>query len=348
VFIANKDCNRFTAGYALTSGTFILIFGRIGDILGHKRMFVFGYFFLGVWSGFAGFSAFLGRQTFFDICRAFQGMGGAIIAPNALALLGRAYVGIKKNLTFAAFSAMGPTGFVMGALFASIFSQMSWWPWTFWSYGIAAWALSFTAWLVVPKSLRHDAQFASQKQKPAMDWLGAILGPAGLVLVNVAWNNGPLFGWGQPRVYFILFIGVLLLGAFFWAEYQAPSPLLPIKALNATIGYTLILVAVGWGSFGVWIWYTYRFLMEVRGLTALEVSTEYVPAIPCGLLAALITGFMLMRMPVSFVSMLAMMAFFSGSAVAAFQPAHQIYWAQTFVSIVSIECTDFCGTWANI
>ncbi|KAF2773118.1 hypothetical protein EJ03DRAFT_154437 [Teratosphaeria nubilosa] len=57
----------FTSAYGLTSGTFILISGRIGDIIGHKRMLVFGYFFLGVWSGFAGFSVYLGGQVFFDV-----------------------------------------------------------------------------------------------------------------------------------------------------------------------------------------------------------------------------------------------------------------------------------------
>lgn len=46
----------FTAAYSFMAGTFILIAGRVGDILGHKCMLVFGYFFLGVWSGFAGFS----------------------------------------------------------------------------------------------------------------------------------------------------------------------------------------------------------------------------------------------------------------------------------------------------
>lgn len=242
----------FAAAYSLTTGTFILIAGRMGDILGHKRMFVFGYLFLGIWSGFAGFSAYVGRQIFFDVCRAMQGIGSAMLAPNALALFGRAYPpGLKKNLVFALFGAMAPWGFVGGAASGALFSQTTWWPWTFWSYGLAAFALSAFALLVVPKQLAKEAQFADQPTRPAFDWTGAIVGVSGLVLVNVAWNNGPLYGWGAPHVYFVLIIGVLALIAFFWVEARAVSPILPVKAFNGTVTFTMALVGIGWGSFGI-------------------------------------------------------------------------------------------------
>ncbi|KAK8220169.1 hypothetical protein M8818_000585 [Zalaria obscura] len=325
----------FAASYSLTTGTFILISGRLGDILGHKRVFVFGYLFLGIWSGFAGFSAYVGRQIFFDFCRSMQGFGGALLAPNALALLGRAYApGIKKNLVFALFGAMAPWGFVFGALFGSIFSQLAWWPWTFWSYGIAAFALSAFALLIVPKQLAKEAQFAGQTHRPGFDWTGSVLGVAGLVLVNVAWNNGPLYGWSTPHVYFTLIIGLLCLVAFFWVEARALSPILPVAALNGTVTYTMALVGIGWGSFGIWIYYSWRFLEELRGQTPLSVSAEYTPALICGLLAAGATGFMLTHTPVAFTMMIAMLAFFIGHVIAGTMPVNQSYWAQMFISIL--------------
>lgn len=242
----------FSAAYSLTTGTFILIAGRWGDILGHKRMFVFGYLFLGIWSGFAGFSAYVGKQIFFDICRAMQGIGSAMLAPNALALLGRAYKpGLKKNLTFALFGAMAPWGFVIGALSGAFFAQTTWWPWTFWSFAVASFALSAFAFLIVPKQLAKEAQFAGQPNRPGFDWTGSLLGVCGLVLVNIAWNNGPLYGWGAPHVYFILIIGFLALVAFVWVEARALSPLLPVSAFNGTVTYTMALIGIGWGSFGI-------------------------------------------------------------------------------------------------
>ena len=325
----------FAASYSLTVGTFILISGRMGDILGHKRMLIFGYFFLGVWSGFAGFSAYVADHVFFDICRGFQGVGAALIVPNALALLGRAYPpGIKKNIVFSLFGAMAPWGFVIGAIFASVFATLTWWPWLFWSYAFTCWGLSIFSVIAVPKSLAHDAQFQGRTDRPGMDWTGSILGVSGLVLVNVAWNNAPLFGWDTPHVYFLLIIGLLCLIAFVWVEARAVSPLIPVSVLTKPVVYTMALVGIGWGSFGIWIHFCWRFLLEVRGQTPLLISAEFVPAMVCGLLAAGVTGFMLTHTPVSFTIMVSMLAFFIGELVAAFQPAHQTYWAQMFVSIL--------------
>ncbi|KAG9672668.1 MFS general substrate transporter, partial [Aureobasidium melanogenum] len=325
----------FSAAYSLTTGTFILIAGRLGDILGHKRVFVFGYLFLGVWSGFAGFSAYVGRQIFFDFCRGMQGIGSALLAPNALALLGRAYPpGIKKNLTFALFGAMAPWGFVIGALFGALFSQTTWWPWTFWSYGVAAFALSAFSLLVVPKQLAKEAQFAGVTNVPGFDWTGSALGVVGLVLVNIAFNNGPLYGWSTPHVYFVLIIGLLVLVAFLWVERRAESPLLPVSAFNGTVTYTMALIGIGWGSFGIWIYYSWRFLEEFRHLTPLNVSAQFTPALICGLIAAGATGFMLTHTPVSFTMLIAMLAFCAGQAISAFMPVHQTYWPQMFVSIL--------------
>lgn len=325
----------FSAAFSLTVGTFILISGRMGDILGHKRVFVFGYFFLGCWSAFAGFSAYIEKQIFFDVCRAFQGIGAALLAPNALALLGRAYTpGIKKSIIFSLFGAMAPWGFVMGALFSSLFAELTWWPWAYWSYGIAAWCLSAFSILIVPKALAHDAQFAGRLDKPDMDWLGSALGVSGLVLVNVAWNNGPLFGWTQPTVYFLLIIGMLCLIAFVWVEARAVSPILPVSAMTSTVTYTMALVGIGWGSFGIWIFYSWRFLEEIRGFTPLSVSAQYTPALICGLLAAGATGFMLTHTPISFTMMIAMVAFFLGQLITATQPAKQTYWGQMFFAIL--------------
>lgn len=320
----------FIAGYSLTVGTFILISGRLGDILGHKRVFAFGYAWLGVWSCFAGFSVYPKHQIFFDFCRAMQGIGPALLLPNALALFGRAYPpGIRKNIVFSLFGACAPAGFVIGAAFGSLFAQLAWWPWAFWSYGITSLALGVFSFFIIPKGLSDRPL-----HRPGFDWTGSALGVAGLVLVNVAFNNGPLYGWKTPHVYFVLIIGLLCLAAFGWVELRAVNPILPMHALNSTVGFVLACVGVGWGSFGIWVFYSWRFLEKIRGDTPLSASAQFSPAVICGLIAAGMTGFMLTHTPVSFVMMISMVAFCVGIIIAATQPVHQIYWAQMFVSVV--------------
>ncbi|KAF2112947.1 major facilitator superfamily [Lophiotrema nucula] len=324
------EMSWFIAGYSLTVGTFIMISGRLGDIFGHKRVFAFGYAWLGIWSCFAGFSVYPNKQIFFDFSRAMQGIGPALLMPNALALFGRAYPpGIKKNIVFSIFGALAPAGFVIGAASGSLFAQKLWWPWAFWSYGITALALGAFSLLVIPRELSERPVV-----KPKFDWTGSLLVVAGLVLLNVAFNNAPLYGWGKPHVYFLVIMGVMCLAAFVWVEYRAENPLLPLSTMNSTVGYVLALVGVGWGSFGIWVFYTVQFLEHVRGASPLSVSAQYAPAVIAGLIAAGMTGFMLTHTPVSFVMMISMVAFCVGIIISCFQPMQQINWAQTFVSIV--------------
>ena len=322
----------FAAAYSMTLGTFILISGRMGDILGHKRILVFGYFFLGSWSAFTGFSAYIHSQIFFDVCRAFQGIGAALLTPNALALLGRAYrPGSRKNLVFALYGIMAPWGFVLGALYASVFAQVAWWPWTFWSYAIVAWLLSACSIIVIPKALSHDAQFSGTPNKSDWDMLGSLLGVLGLVLVNVAWNNGPIFGWGRAHVYFILILGIAFLVAFCWVESRAVSPILPLS--TRSMGGTAVL-ALGWGSFSIWIYYSFRFLEDMRSSSPVSASAQFVPLMIVGVLAAGATSFILNHTPVHFMLFASMMAFFVGEIITATQPMKQTYWAQMFIAVV--------------
>lgn len=324
----------FIAAYSLTVGTFIMISGQLGDIFGHKRVFAFGYAWLGMWSCFAGFSAYTKSQIFFDVCRAMQGIGPALLMPNALALFGRAYKpGIRKNIAFSIFGALAPAGFVIGATFASLFAELVWWPWGFWAYGIAAFGLCGLALLVIPKALGERAG-GDGANRPQFDWIGSFLVVAGLVLVNVAFNNAPLYGWGTPHVYFLLIMGLMCLVAFIWVELRVVNPLLPISAFTSTVCYVLVLVGVGWGSFGIWVFYTVRFLQHIRHASPLSVSAQYAPAVIAGLVAAGLTGFLLTHVPISLVMLISMLAFCIGIIVACFMPADQTYWAQTFLSVV--------------
>ena len=120
----------FTAAYSLTVGTFILIAGRLGDIFGHKLLFVSGFVWYALWSLVAGLTVYSHSYIFLDVCRALQGIGPALLLPNALAILGRTYLpGRRKNMAFSLFGATAPNGFLVGAVFSALLSQRVWWPW---------------------------------------------------------------------------------------------------------------------------------------------------------------------------------------------------------------------------
>lgn len=313
------DMTWYIAAHSLTVGTFILVSGRIGDILGHKRVFVFGYAWLGMWAVLCGFAAYTKQEIWFDVCRAMQGVGPALLMPNGLALFGRAYpVGIKKNIVFSIFGAVAPMGFVLGALSGSVFAELLWWPWAFYTYGITAFILCFLALLVIP----HEVG-CRLPARPSFDWQGAISGVTGLVLINVAWNEAPISGWSSPYVYFLLILGLLITGFFFYIERKVKDPLLPMAVLDGATGFVLTCVGTGWGSFGVWLFYTSRFIMEQREHSSLSFTAQFSPAVITGILAAGLTGFMLTHTPVSFTMMVSMCAFFIGQLIGGFAPVNQ-------------------------
>lgn len=320
----------FISSYALTVGTFILISGRAGDILGHKRVFIFGYAYLGLWSCLGGFAVYPRSQVFFDFCRAQQGVGSALLMPNALALLGRTYKpGLRKNIIFSIFGASAPFGATIGNISGSIFGELLWWPWGFWAYGLAAFGLAAFSLIIIPKPLSQ-----LPPHRPNFDWTGSVLGVVSLVLINVAFNNGPLYGWDKPYVYILLVGGMLSLGVFIYIELRAINPLLPKTALNSTTLWMLTCLALGWGAFGVWVLYTFRFLMVVRQQTPLLVSAQFVPVVLAAVVASGVTGYMLSHTPVSFVMLCAMAGFFLGITLVGTMPVHQTYWGQAFFGIL--------------
>jgi MFS family permease len=329
----------FIAGYSLTVGTFILIFGRCGDLFGYRRMFLSGFIWLAVWSLVAGFSVY-SNHILFILARVLQGIGAAMLLPNGLAILGATYPpGKKKAMIFALFGAVAPNSAVLGAVFSAIFSELVWWPWTFWMQAIVAVLCAGLGLLVVP-SIHHDTSPDTStwiNLFKALDAPGAFCGIGGLVLVNIAWNQAPVAGWSTPYVYVLLIIGLLLIAGFFLVEFRfAEHPLIPFHAFSRDVSFVLGCVACGWGAFGTWIWYFWRFQMEYRHTSPLLGSAEFVPAAPIGIIACFVTGLLIARVRPGWIMVMSMTAFTLGNVFTAIAPVDQTYWALTFVCLLVI------------
>ena len=324
----------YTAGYSLTVGTFILPAGRLGDMYGHKRMYLIGWVWFTIWSLVAGVSVYSG-STLFNIARAFQGIGPATLVPNAMALIGKTYpVGMKKNFIFSAFGAGGPTGFAIGAVFAALFSQLTWWPWTFFALAITTSVMGILAAIAIPAD-NHAPQSPAQQTKPQFDYLGALTGVGGLVLINFAWNQGPVVGWDVPYVYALLIIGFVFMAAFFVIElYFTRYPLIPIRGLKKEAGFALACIAAGWGSHGIWTYYLFWFLQRLRNESALLSAAQNTPVAFVGVVFAMSVGFLMKKMRPAYIMLLAMAFFLTGSLLLATTPIDQIYWSQTFLSLI--------------
>ncbi|CCG22997.1 hypothetical protein CORT_0D01490 [Candida orthopsilosis Co 90-125] len=318
----------FSAAISLTVGTFILVSGRLGDLYGYKKLYIIGYLWFGVFSLLCGFTGFTTSNVFLSTMRGLQGIGPAIMMPNSQALIGNFYPnGRRKNMCFALFGAVAPSGFIVGALFSGLFTDRVWWPWTFWICGIVSISLAILALFVIPAKV-------GSRSPGKFDYWGSITGVSGLVLINFAFNQGPTVGWEKVYVYVLLIVGFLLMGVFFFVEKKVTDPLVPPEVLRGDTGFILACISAGWSCFGVWLYYQFRWALLVDHDSEVIAAVQNIPCAPVGVIAAVGVAILLSKIPSAVVMFLSMLAFLTGSILMGTRPVGQTFWAQKFVSLL--------------
>ncbi|KIW07398.1 uncharacterized protein PV09_02241 [Verruconis gallopava] len=326
----------FSAAYSMSVGTFILPAGRLGDMYGHKRIFILGWTWFALWSFITGFSYTSSNIILFSVCRAFQGIGPALLVPNAIAILARNFaVGNPRNTAFACFGAAGPTGATAGAVFTAVVAQLSWWPWCFWILSAVCLLVAALAVFIVPGAPADLFKSSRTNMKLTFDYWGFFTGVCGLVLVNLALNQAPLVGWTTWYIPSLLILGSAFLWTFVIVELNfTADPLIPIRGLGKDAYFALGCIAAGWGSHGIWAYYLYLFLEQVKGHSALLSSAMTSPVAVTGILFALSSVWLVKHIGVAWTMFVAMTNFLIGSLLIGTVPLHQTYWAQVFLSII--------------
>jgi MFS family permease len=319
------------AAYSLTVGVFIMITGRLGDIFGHKLLVVLGYLMFSAFSLLTGLTAKINSGIYFHIMRAFQGIGPTMLLPNAVALLARAYpVGLRKSIVFSIFGATAPAGFILGALFGSIFAQLVWWPWAQWALAIFCSILAILTYLVVPTELSRAVHPTGKA-----DVLGAIVGVLGLVLFIYCWNQGPVSGWDKPYVYGVLIVSIVVIAIFVFIEMKTKEPIMPLSIWSVP-GFPGVLgcMALGWSSFGIFIYYIVQFLENIHHASPLLTTAMLTPLVIFGIIATITVSQLYGRIPAHYLLMASMICFCIGNILIATAPANQTYWAQVFIATI--------------
>lgn len=324
----------YMASFAMTVGTFILIAGKLGDLFGLKLVFNIGWIWCCVSSLLCGLSFYPKSLIFLVVARALQGIGFALLLPCGIGILGNIYNnGFRKNLAFSCVGGAGPIGATLGAIFSSIIAQLSWWPWCFYLISILCISLFILSSWLIPNNVNELPDNKFQR----LDYFGSSLGIIGLILLNFVMNQGPLVGWSAPYIIVLLIISIVLLIGFLVAEIRfVKYPLLPKAVFNYKVGLVITCVALGWGSFGIWQFYYYTVLMEMRHYSAIHTALTYIPIMIIGTIAALSVAFLIHRVRPSFIMLASSVGFCIGCILLSIMPVDQSFWKISFIQLFII------------
>jgi EmrB/QacA subfamily drug resistance transporter len=283
-------------GYMLTFGGFLLLGGRLGDLYGHRRVFLIGLALFTLASLGCGLS---NSQSLLITARAVQGLGGAVVTAVALSLIMSLFTEPAERA-----KAMGIYGFVcagggsIGVLLGGLLTSTLGWHWVFLvnlPIGAAVYALFV---ILLPPARGHG---------PAarLDVAGAVTITAALMLAVYAVVNGNEAGWTSVQTLGLLAAAMILLGSFLAIEARTRAPLMPLALLRLRNVATANVVGVLWAAaMFAWFFISALYLQRVLGYSALQVGLAFLPAnlimaaFSLGLSAKLVLRFGL-RMPVA-------------------------------------------------
>ncbi len=256
--------------YLLTFGGFLLLGGRLGDLFGHRRLFLIGISLFTLASVACGLST---SQGLLVAARAVQGLGGAVVSAVALSLIMSLFTEAGERA-----KAMGVFGFVMagggtiGVLLGGILTDALSWHWIFLvnvPIGILVYALS----------LKLVAADQGAGVAGRLDVAGAVTVTAALMLAVYAIVNGNDEGWGSAQTLGLLAAAVVLLATFLTIESRVRSPLMPLGILKLRNVATANVVGVFWAAaMFAWFFISALYLQLVLGYSPLQVGLAFLPA----------------------------------------------------------------------
>src|SRR5215831_8502321 len=216
---SEQNLQWIISAYALVFGGFLLLGGRLADIIGRKRVFMAGLVVFSLGSLLCGLAW---SEASLIAARALQGLGAAAITPSALSILSTTFrEGRERNIALGAWGAVGGFGAAAGVLLGGILTDLLSWQWIFYvnvPVGILG--------LVLAPILLTESRDAHGQSH---DIPGAILVTGGLVTLVLAITQGHGWGWSSGKTIGVFVASAVLLIAFAVWESRQRDPLVPFS-----------------------------------------------------------------------------------------------------------------------
>lgn len=255
--------------YTLTFGGFLLLGGRLADLVGRRRMFIAGLIIFSLASLAGGLAQ---SEAWLLIARAIQGLGAAIISPAALSILTTTFAeGAERNKALGVWGAVAGAGGAAGVLLGGILTSGLGWQWVLFvnvPIGLAAAALA-------PRILLESR---ARADGASFDIPGAVTVTAGLSLLVYALVDTVNVGWGSVATLVKLAGSAILIGAFLLIERREAHPLMPfsIFRLRTLRGSNVVGLLIGMSLFSMFFFIA-LYVQTVLGYSPIKAGLAYLP-----------------------------------------------------------------------
>jgi EmrB/QacA subfamily drug resistance transporter len=285
---SQDDLSWVVNAYTLTFGGFLLLGGRMADLLGRRRMFIIGLAVFAT-ASFAGGIA--QSDTWLIVARAVQGLGAAIVSPAALSLVTVLFrEGSERNKAMGVWGAVSGSGGAAGVLFGGMLTQWAGWEWVLFvnvPIGIAA---ALLATRLLPES-RNDGE-------RSFDFAGAFAITGGLSLLVYSIVNANKAGWASAETFVLMGVAVVLMASFYFIERRSKAPLVPfpgIFRIRTITSVNLVGLLIAMSLFSMFFFVS-LYMQQVLGYDALKAGISYLPLaggiiVSAGMASGLVTRF---------------------------------------------------------
>src|SRR5213592_3992214 len=265
--IAESTVQWVITAYAITFGGFLLLGGRMADLLGRRRIFIVGLTIFTVASLVCGLA---NVAWVLFAARAVQGVGAAIISPAALSIVTTTFEeGAERNKALGIWGALGGSGAAAGVLFGGILTKYLGWEWIFFvNVPVGALVFALTP-MFVPES---RAEVGPRR----FDAAGAITVTGGLALLVYAISKAPDDGWGSAQTILLLIASAIILAASVLIELRSSAPLVPfsIFRIRSLLGANVVGFLLGAVIFADFFILTF-YVQETLGWSALKTGVTF-------------------------------------------------------------------------
>ncbi|HXP36912.1 MAG TPA: MFS transporter [Solirubrobacteraceae bacterium] len=266
---SQDDLSWVVNAYTLTFGGFLLLGGRLADLMGRRKMFMLGLVVFSLASLLGGLAQ---SEPWLIAARAVQGLGAAIVSPAALSIITTTFSeGAERNRALGVWGAVAGAGGAAGVLLGGVLTSGLSWRWVL----FVNVPIGVICALLAPRLLQESR---SEEENRSFDIPGAVTVTAGLALLVYALVDAVNVGWGSSATLLKIAGAVVLLIAFLAIERRSRAPLMPfsIFRLRTLRGADTVALLIGMSLFSMFFFIS-LYMQQVLHYSALKAGLSYLP-----------------------------------------------------------------------